>query len=134
MIRHTTALLIFAGLACALLAGCGGGEEATSTQDFTEKGAAFVTLLAEGKFDEAATWLDPTMAAAMPASKLQEAWGSLAGNGAYQGQAGTRAATEQGFDVVYVTCNFAQRAVDVKVVFTEQGQVGGLWFVPPRAE
>lgn len=133
MIRHTTALLLFVGLACALLAGCGGGEEATSTQDLAGKGAAFVTLLAEGRFDEAATWLDPTMAAAMSAAKLQEAWESVAGNGAYQGQAGTRTAKEQGFEVVYVTCNFAQRAVDVKVVFDQQGQVGGLWFVPPRA-
>jgi len=131
MIKHTAALLVFAGLACALLAGCGKEEQATSSFNAAEKGAEFVNLLAEGKFDIAATWLDPTMAAAMSAAKLQEAWGTLSSKGAYQGIAGTRTATEQGFAVAYVTCNFEQGAMDVKVVFDQQGRVSGLWFVPP---
>lgn len=130
MSKHTAVLLLVAALACALLAGCGGKEEITSTQDSAEKGAAFVTLLAEGKFDEAATWFDPTMAAGLPASKLREAWGSLAAHGAYQRQGGTRTATEQGYDVAYVTCIFAQGAVEVKIVLNREGKVSGLWFMP----
>jgi hypothetical protein len=133
MVRHTMALLLLAGIACALVVGCGGGGQATAPSGLGDKGAEFVTLLADGRYDEAVTWLDPAMAAAMPAAKLEEAWKSLSSKGPYQGQAGTRTAKEQGFDVVFVTCNFAQGAVDVKVVFDPQGKVGGLWFVPPRS-
>ncbi len=73
------------------------------------------------------------MSAAMSSAKLEEAWGSLSRMGAYRGQAGTRTATERGFEVVYVTCSFENGSVDVKVVFDQQGKVSGLWFVPPQS-
>jgi hypothetical protein len=69
----------------------------------------------------------------MSSAKLEEAWGSLSRMGAYRGQAGTRTATERGFEVVYVTCSFENGSVDVKVVFDQQGKVSGLWFVPPQS-
>jgi hypothetical protein len=131
MLKHMAALLLLAGLACPPLSGCGGSEQAASTPGLGDKGARFVTLLAEGKFDEAATWLDPAMSAAMPSAKLEDTWGSLSRMGTYRGQAGTRTATERGFEVVYVTCSFETGSVDVKVVFDQQGKVAGLWFVDP---
>ena len=133
MVRRNAALLLLAVLACALLVGCGKDEQADSSANLADKGAEFVTLLAEGNFEEAATWLDPTMAAAMSAAKLEEAWRSLSSGGAYQGQAGTRTAMEQGFEIVYVTCNFERGSADVKVVFDQQGKVGGIWFVPAQS-
>jgi len=129
MVRNTTKLLLLACLACALLAGCGGSEPAATTEGLAEKGAEFVSLLAEGKFEEAATRLDPTMSAAMPPAKLEEAWKSLSSLGTYESQAGARREKERGFDVAYVRCAFEKGSVTVKVVFDRDGKVSGLWFV-----
>ena len=36
----------------------------------------------------------------------------------------------QGYDVVFVTCQFEQTLLDVKVVFDASGQIAGLFFLP----
>jgi hypothetical protein len=71
------------------------------------------------------------MAAAMSPAKLEEAWESLATLGEYEGQAGVATAQEQGLDVAYVTCEFTNESIALKVVFGADGKIGGLWFVPP---
>lgn len=133
MTGQTIIWLVLTSTCCVLLAACGGSEPAASTPGLADQGAEFVTLLADGEFEEATTWLDPTMSAAMSSAKLERSWRSLSRMGAYRGQAGTRTATERGFEVVYVTCSFEDGLVDVKVVFDQQGKVGGLWFVPPQS-
>lgn len=129
MAKHTITWILLAGLTCTLLAACGGSDPAATKPGLAAKGAEFVTLLADGKFEEAATWMDATMAAALPPAKLAEAWKSLSSRGAYQSQTGARSGKEQGFDVAYVTCAFEKGSVTVKVVFGEDGKVSGLWFV-----
>ena len=114
---------------CVGLAACGGSEQSVPAGDIAEKGKEFVSLLADGKFEQAATWLDATMSAAMPPAKLAEAWKSLSSFGKYESQTGARSAKEQGFDVAYVTCAFEKGSVTVKVVFDGDGKVSGLWFV-----
>jgi len=129
MARKFAVLVSLLTFCCMGLVACGGREQSAPGGDIGEKGKEFVSLLADGKFEEAAARLAPTMAAAMPPAKLEEAWKSLSSFGAYESQSGVRSAKEQGFDVAYVTCAFEKGSVTVKVVFDQDGEVTGLWFV-----
>jgi hypothetical protein len=114
-----------------VIASCGRPSVGAGTVGPGKRASDFVRLLAAGDFAVAAKAFDPTMAAALPADKLQQAWNALiAQAGPFQSQTGVRTATEQGFAVAHVTCRFAQRSVDVKVVLNRDGQIAGLWFMP----
>lgn len=129
MTLRTATLAVLLPLCCLGLAACRGREQTASGGDIGQKGKDFVSLLADRKFDEATSWFDPTMAAAMPAGKLEQAWDSLSPLGTYRSQSGVRTANEQGYEAVYVTCEFEKGTITVKVVFDGSGKVGGLWFV-----
>ncbi len=78
---------------------------------------------------------DETMAEALPAPKLKAAWDSILRQvGKFEKIAATRAAQEAGYRVVYVTCDFADKPLDVKVVFNAEGWVSGLWFLPAQSQ
>lgn len=92
----------------------------------------FTTLLADGKYAEAAALFDPQMAAAFPVAKLKATWEEVIRNvGALQGIKEVRMAQEAGYRIAYVACDFARNPLDMKVVFDAQGRIAGLWFVPP---
>jgi len=129
MVRKLVVLVLLLASCCLGIAACSGKKPSASAAGIAEKGKEFVSLLAEGKFEEAATWLDPTLTAVMPPAKLQEAWNTLAPRGAYMSETGARSAQEQGYDVAYVTCAFEKGNVTAKVVFDRSGKVSGLWFV-----
>jgi hypothetical protein len=94
-------------------------------------GKEFVELLAKEDFAGAVGQFDDTMRAALPEPKLQETWQTLqAQAGPFQKQLGVRATKLDGYDVVLVTCQFKQMALDAKVVFDAKGRVAGLFFVP----
>jgi dienelactone hydrolase len=91
----------------------------------------FVDLLVKGDYASAEEKLDDTMKTALPASKMDELWSSLQKQaGAYQQQTGVHTDRTQGYDVVFVTCQFEQALLDVKVVFNASGQIAGLFFLP----
>lgn len=121
--------------ACVVLASCGGQVPAPSSPPggtVATLAEQYVDLLAKGDFEAAAKSFDPTMAQAAPPSQIAAAWKSLTdGSGAFQKRLSTRTTKEQGYDCVYVTCQFANRAMDVKVVFDPQQQISGMWFVEP---
>lgn len=107
--------------------------QALSDSALTERASTFIGLLVEGKYDEAVKMMDRKMANALPSGKLREAWGSLVGQvGSFQSTAGSRLTVEAGYKVVYVTCQFKNAAVEIKVVMDAAGNVAGLWFGPPR--
>jgi len=108
-------------------------EQASRSDDIAELGRGFVELLSKGDSATAVQSFDATMKQAMPAEKLAQAWTDLTGQlGAFKEQAGVRTATEQGFEVAYVRCEFERGAADVKVVFDGAKRVSGLWFLPAR--
>ena len=91
----------------------------------------FVSLLAKGDYASAEEKLDDTMKSAAPASKLEELWSSLQDQaGVYQQQTGVHTDHTQGYDIVFVTCQFEQTLLDVKVVYDAAGQIAGLFFLP----
>jgi len=94
----------------------------------------FVGLLAKADFAGAVARFDATMKQALPEARLREVWvGVQAQAGPFKKQLNTRAEKVAGYDVVLVTCQFAQASLDTKVVFNADRQVAGLFFVPTRS-
>jgi uncharacterized protein len=103
----------------------------SASGDVAGEGKQFIELLASGDFAGATARFDAAMKAALPEAKLRETWQSLqAKAGPFRKQVGARASKAAGYDVVLVTCQFEQTALDAKVVFNANGQVAGLFFVP----
>ena len=91
----------------------------------------FVDQLVKGDYEGATATFDTSMKSAAPASKLKEIWETLLIQaGAFQQQTGTHTAVQQGYQIVFVTCQFEKTLLDVKVVFNSQGQISGLFFTP----
>lgn len=96
----------------------------------------FVDSLAKGDFTAATEHFDATMKAAMPAEDLKRLWTSL--NSDLQGfkrHTGTRTEAIGPYEAVFVTCEFGKESIDLKVVFNDRKEIGGLWYLPsPSAE
>jgi len=122
--------------ACVALASCGGKMPAPSSASgggVAPVAEQCVDLLAKGDFQTAVKHFDARMAQAAPPDTIAAAWKSLTdGCGAFQKRTSTRMAKEQGYDCAYVTCQFASKAMDVKIVFNPQQQISGMWFVEPK--
>jgi hypothetical protein len=95
----------------------------------------FVNLMEEGQFEAAAELFNTEMAEALPPQKLEATWNSLISNvGEFKEIVETRTTEEKGYRVVYVTYEFAKASLDIKVVFDEEAQIAGLWFVDVATE
>lgn len=93
-----------------------------------------VKLLANGDFEKAVENFDSTMKNALPADKLKQVWDSLIVQvGAFVEQTGVRKDKIQQYDVIFVTCKFEKAVLDAKVVFNQENQISGLFFVPPQS-
>jgi len=102
-------------------------------EEIEEKALEFVGLLSGQKFNETLKMFDERMLRALPEDKLQALWSNLLSQvGEFQNITGTNYAEEGEFKVVYVTCQFAKSALDVKVVYNDEGSISGLWFTEPR--
>lgn len=109
-------------------------QPAGSPEDLVPLAQAFVDQLVQGDFAAAESRFDDTMKTALPEAKLKDTWGQLIAQvGAFQKQLGTRTVEQQGYHIVFVTCQFEQAAIDVRVVFNSQGQISGLFFAPAQA-
>jgi hypothetical protein len=106
------------------------GIETTSIETLAKD---LVSSLSRGNYKEAVANFDGTMKNALPAEKLQEAWNSLIVQfGSFVEQAGTRRVKILQYDVIFVTCKFEKGALDAKVVFDNNKQIAGLFFVPSQ--
>jgi pimeloyl-ACP methyl ester carboxylesterase len=97
----------------------------------------FIDTLAAGDFEKATADFDETMKRVMPAAKLKEMWDQLATQaGKFQKRRDSRLEQAKVKDVEYqfawITCEFDKTALDAKVVFTKDGQITGLSFVPAK--
>ncbi len=106
-------------------------EQKIEAPDLTGAAKDFVGLLAKGDYADAVAKFDDTMKGVMPEAELEGAWQSLLGKvGRFQKVIGVSQKKEQGYDVVLVTCRFEKAELDIKVVYNNQRQVSGLWFLP----
>jgi hypothetical protein len=85
------------------------------------------------QFDTVVEMFDPTMEAALPASKLVEVCAQLEqAGGAFRGISGIVRMEQQGsMTVVFVPCTWEHNELDFKIVFNSEGKVSGLWTVAP---
>lgn len=93
----------------------------------------FVNLLVKKDFTTATKGFDVAMAKALPMEKLAQTWDMLLSEvGEFQHQVATRKERIQKYEVVFVTCQFKEEILDVKVVFDKSGKISGLFFVPSQ--
>lgn len=91
----------------------------------------FVQLLIAEGYPDAVRYFDGELRESLPQDRLREAWWALLTQvGFFKRQIGVRQTAEQGYDIVFVTCEFDKATVDVKIVFNNANQIAGLWFVP----
>jgi dienelactone hydrolase len=103
-------------------------------EDMESRAKALVAALAKEDFTAAGADFDAAMKKTFPADKLQAVWKGLRGQvGALQKQTGLRKEKKDGFDVVVVTCAFEKATLDVRITFTADRQVTGLFFAPSQS-
>jgi len=109
---------------------CSAGKD-----EFEQAGSKFVEQLAEERFEDAANTFDETMAGLISPEKLRELWDQLLKQtGTFQTQLSTRRETYLQYEIVFVTCQFDNGKLDVKVVYDKSKQVAGLYFVPTKTQ
>ncbi|MHC4792057.1 MAG: DUF3887 domain-containing protein [Planctomycetota bacterium] len=95
----------------------------------------FVKLLVDGQFQKAVESFDETMKNALPPDNLQLAWNAVISQaGAFKQQLGLRTGKEDEFDAIFVTCQFENSPLDVKLVYNNDKKIVGLFFVPTPPE
>src|SRR5262245_23099707 len=105
----------------------------TTGPELTRTARAFVELLDKGDFAKATAHFDAAMLKALPSDKLKQTWDIVLGDaGAYQKQLSSRVETSGKYQVVNVTCEFARKKLDARVVFDKDGKITGLFFGPVK--
>lgn len=91
----------------------------------------FVNRLAQREYSQAAASFDSQMSHRLPADKLKDLWkGILAQWGELQEIQRIRQLAVQQYQVAIVTCRFQKGLLDVKVVFSANQKISGLFFLP----
>jgi dienelactone hydrolase len=94
----------------------------------------FINHMANGRFVEATAHFDKTMNEVSPPVKLEETWIAINKQlGTFQSQIRHREAEYVPYHFVYVTCQFDQTKMDLKVVFNRQNQIAGFFLESPQA-
>ena len=125
--KYLLTALVITGLIFVM--GC--SKKETPKTDLDSSARSFIENLTSEKYEQAEKQFDSTMAAALPASRLDEAWKSLTAQfGEYQGQGDSREEKLGNLTAIYVTMRFVKSSIDARVVFDTTGQIAGLFFVP----
>ncbi|NBG88673.1 alpha/beta hydrolase [Isachenkonia alkalipeptolytica] len=124
--------LLGAALVLLSLGGCGEKEEKKAPEgEPLVTALRFVEELKDGKFEGATEKFGEAMAREMPKERLEQTWSQLEGQvGGFVEIQSQREEILQGYDVVYVTTEFQQALIDIRVVFGEEGWIEGLFFLP----
>ena len=94
----------------------------------------FLQWCRDGQFAEAAGRFDATVAAALPAAKLEATWKGLTTASGPLVRFGPPRISKRGdLAVVLVRCEFSRAALDAQVGFDAEGKINGLFFKPAAA-
>lgn len=105
-----------------------GSPDANGQADLVAVATDVAAALTQDDFAAAAAKFDATMKGAMDAAKLNQAWsGVTAQLGAFKGQTGTRTTTAQGYDIVFVGCEFERGKAELQVTLNSSRRVSGLF-------
>lgn len=118
-------MLLFASIALETRA----AEQAENTPETLAR--EFVTQLAQGDYREAVSSFDSKMSHHLPEDKLQKLWEGISGQwGEFQEIQSIRLQKVLQYQIALVTCRFEKGLLDVKVVFSANQQIAGLFFLP----
>ncbi len=118
-------MLLFASIALETRA----AEQAENTPESLAR--EFVTQLAQGDYREAVSSFDSKMSHHLPEDKLQKLWEGISGQwGEFQEIQSIRLQKVPQYQIALVTCRFEKGLLDVKVVFSANQQIAGLFFLP----
>ena len=93
----------------------------------------FVSLLVNKDFLSAARAFNASMSKALPPKELQQTWADLIKQvGQYKKHLSTRKQKISQYDVVFITCQFEQSTLDVKIVLDDSRKIAGLFFLPSQ--
>jgi hypothetical protein len=82
-------------------------------------------------FKKVSASFDDTMLKALPEAKLEEVWNALNQQcGAYEKYSTITTEQIPGYSVVYILCHFRQVNLKMKTIFSKDGKVAGLFFLP----
>lgn len=96
-----------------------------------EMAKALVAQMAQGRFEKAVEPFDEVMIRAVPADKLKQVWEGIIGrHGPLQNATETRVERVQQYHVVFVTTKLERGKLDTKVVFNDDNEITGLFFLP----
>ncbi|HEU4670599.1 MAG TPA: alpha/beta fold hydrolase [Dyella sp.] len=133
MNRSMQACLLLAAMVSGFPAHARAADPATICR---ARSASVLEALRGGRYAEAAEHFDARMAAALPASKLGEVWGTMlpAKVGAFASSGSPNVTTTEDMPVVQTPLHFAQGALLMRVACHPDGSIGGLFFAPLPAE
>ncbi len=120
-------LLVFA---CNLIISCGKERKEADITDIVGLATEYFALLQNGRYTEAVENYDSTMAEALPPDKLEEIWTTFMSQaGPFKRQDGIRTEKEDKYDIVYISCEFENINMTLKIVFNRDRQIAGMFFV-----
>ena len=107
-------------------------EATPAARDLESSANKLVDLLSKEDFAGVVAMFDATMKAALPEATLKQTWASVVQQaGPFKSRGSVRIAKEQGYDVVYVPCQFERANLNAKVVFGKSGEVAGFFLNNP---
>ncbi len=131
--KSAIAFLLFLTAVCGFSSGQEKQEPDFSR--FEEAARKFVTLLSEGKHEDAAAMIDESVKKQIPPEKLKEAWSAAIERfGPFKEIVSVRNEMHEDRPVSFVSCKFEKGGFDVKVAFVMKGGITGFFYVPTRKE
>jgi dienelactone hydrolase len=107
------------------------GAEGKKPSPVEGKAKAFVTALAKKDFNAASKDFNDAVKKALPVETLAKVWKRLQEQaGVFRKQLGTRTQKDAGYQIVFVTCEFAKEKIDLRLVFDKAGKVAGFSIRP----
>lgn len=91
----------------------------------------FLTQLAAGDYQSAASAFDVTMSVQLPPDKLKSIWeGIVAQGGAFKSQGAIHSGHQDVYDVIVIECAFEKVSLDMRVVVNASGRIAGFFYAP----
>jgi len=100
-----------------------------------ESANSFLKLILNNQYQQATDYFEPIVLMQLPAEKLEELWMKLNEQvGDFEKHTKTRTEQMQSWNIVFLTCKFERSVLDLKLVFTAENKITGLFFVPPKPD
>lgn len=100
---------------------------------FVSAATAFVDLLVAGKFEQATSYLDPSIKSQLPAPKMQLAWQAVAMQyGPYKKRQAPRTESLGPYSMVIFPVVFGNDLIDLRIAFLDKPKVTGFFMEPGR--